>query len=515
MSAEQPIELLTTAEMGRADHLTVEAGTPGAILMDRAGSAVAVHCADLIGDARAGAAVLVLCGPGNNGGDGFVAARRLKASGIAVRVGLLGRREDLSFDAAEAARGWAGPVETAAGLSLDRVTLIVDALFGAGLSRALDGEAAGLVERVNASGLPVVAIDVPSGIDGNTGAAAGPAIRAGSTVTFFRRKPGHLLIPGRLHCGACVLADIGIDGDVLDTIRPKTFANDPALWRAAYPWAAVAGHKYTRGHALAVSGGPTTSGAARMSARAALRIGAGLVTLASPSEGLAVCGAHLTAVMLRSSDGPDGLSALLADARKNAVVLGPGLGVGAATRALVERALARDLASRETRAVVLDADALASFAGDSAALAALVAAAPGPVVVTPHEGEFKRLFEGAGLDGPRLDRARRGADRLGAMMVLKGPDTVVAEPGGRASIAGADAPWLATAGSGDVLAGFVCGLLAQGMPAFEAASAAVWLHARTAARFGPGLIAEDLPDLLPGTLAEIRALRGGPAASRP
>jgi NAD(P)H-hydrate epimerase len=505
---DESIELLSTHQMAEADRLTIEAGTAGAILMDRAGSAVADQCRAMLPDHLA-VCVLVLCGPGNNGGDGFVAARRLRACGHTVRLALLGERQSLAGDAAEAARGWLLPVEAAASASFEGVGLIVDALFGAGLSRPLSGEAAALVERVNSAGIPVLAVDIPSGIDGNTGVGAGPAIWADRTVTFFRFKPGHLLLPGRAHCGTAVLADIGIDPEVLDSIAPRTFANCPALWASAYPWPRREGHKYMRGHALVLSGGPTTTGAARLSARAALRTGAGLVTLASPSGALAVNGAHLTAVMLKPCDSAADLAGILADRRKNAVVLGPGLGIGATTCALVEQALAPQGDPGAGRATVLDADALMSFAGAAAKLRTLIEAAPGPVVVTPHDGEFARLFEGeAMIEGSRLDRARAGAARLGAIMLLKGADTVIAEPDGRASIAGLDAPWLATAGSGDVLAGLIGGLLAQGMPAFEAASAAVHLHAAAARHIGYGLIAEDLPEALPAVLTALHGSLG-------
>ncbi len=350
---------------------------------------------------------------------------------------------------------------------------------------------------------------MPSGIDGNTGLVAGPAVRATETVTFFRRKPGHLLLPGKSYCGPVTLADIGIDPAVLPTIGVKTFANDPPLWRHCFPFPAATGHKYARGHALVVSGSAITTGAARMSARAALRVGAGLVTLASPTDALNVNAAHLTAVMLKPCDDAEALASLLSDARKNVVVLGPGLGPGAHARDLVGAALRPDPAAAEPRRVVLDADALTSFAGEADALAALIGGARGAVIVTPHDGEFRRLFEGDEPVGSRLDRARAGAARLGAVVLLKGPDTVVASPDGRAAIAHAEAPYLATAGSGDVLSGLIGGLAAQGMPAFEAASAAVYLHAAAARAFGPGLIAEDLPEQLPRVLAALQSATGG------
>lgn len=501
--SEEPIELLTTAQMGEADRLTIAAGTSGLVLMDRAGAAVA-DVAERLWRAAGHGRVLVLCGPGNNGGDGFVAARRLRARGVPVRLAMLGAPEGLQGDAAEAARGWPEPPEDAIRASFHGASVVVDALFGAGLRRPLGGAAAALVERLNRADVAVLAVDVPSGLDGSTGEAHGPAVQARETVTFFRRRPGHLLLPGRTLCGAVTLAEIGIDPAVMATIRPATFANDPALWRAAFPWPTTAGHKYARGHAVVLSGGSTTSGAARMAARAALRIGAGLVTLAAPTEALAVNAAHLTAVMLKPCEDAEGLAALLDDARLNVVAMGPGLGTGERTRALAHAALRSRSADRPPRALVLDADALTSFAGAPDELAAAIGAGPGAVVITPHDGEFQRLFGQEATAGSRLERARRGAARLGAVVLLKGADTVVAAPDGRASIAHAEAPFLATAGSGDVLAGLVTGLLSQGMPAFEAASAAVFCHAAAARHFGPGLIAEDLPDVIPAVLAGFR-----------
>ena len=501
--------------MTQADAIAVEAGVPSRDLMERAGRAVADNCPKLRGgrDTR----VVVLCGPGNNGGDGFVAARLLQEEGWTVEVALLGDRSMLKGDAALAAAGWTGPVKAPPDVSLTTPDLIVDALFGAGLSRLIEGEARALIERINAAGKPVVAVDVPSGVDGRSGMVRGCAVSADVTVTFFRGKPGHWLYPGATKCGRVVLCDIGIPESVLDVIRPLTLCNDADAWRARYPWPTPDGHKYTRGHAVVLSGAASHTGAARLSARAALRVGAGLVTLASPPDAMAVNAAHLTAVMIRESDGPEGLAAILSDARKNAVVLGPGLGVGPATRALVEAALSVVPArpGEKARAAVLDADALTSFEGDAAGLGGLIARAHGPVVITPHDGEFARLFEGrpAVSDAEsKLDRARAAATFLGCCVLLKGPDTVVAEPEGRASIAGGGSPWLATAGSGDVLSGFVGGLLAQGMPTFEAASAAVWLHAETARRFGPGLIAEDLPDSLPAVLRDLHARSQADAA---
>ena len=505
------IEVLTTAQMAEADRLAAAAGTPGAVLMDRAGRAVAAAAERMLAG-QGGRRVLVLCGPGNNGGDGYVAGAELERRGFAVELASLLPVARLRGDAAGAAAAWSGPVADVASVDPAAFDLVVDALFGAGLTRPLEGEAAALVERVAAARRPVLAVDLPSGLSGDSGAVlggpSGVAVQATETVTFCRLKPGHLLMPGRERCGPVTLADIGIPPACLREIGPTLFHNLPELWEGHYPKPTAAGHKYTRGHLLVVSGPMPTLGAARLSARGGLRVGAGLVTVASPADALAIHAAQLTSIMLRPFQDPDGLGAILSDARLNAVVMGPGLGHHADTPALVAAALKP---GDKVRAAVLDADALTLFAGRADDLAALVRAARGPVVATPHDGEFAKLFDGLDdvlLAPTKVERARAGARRLGAVLVLKGPDTVVAAPDGRAAIAGEDAPWLATAGSGDVLAGLVGGLLAQGMPAFEAASAAVWLHAAAANHVGPGLISEDLPDALPPVLRALFA-RGG------
>ena len=497
------IELLTPAEMGRADRLTIEAGTAGIVLMEAAGRAVA----DAVGHRFAvGARVLVLCGPGNNGGDGFVAARILAERGYVVRLALLGERERLAGDARVAAERWRGRVEpaTAAGLgpALREARVVIDALYGAGLTRPLDGEARAIVEAVDAARRPVIAVDLPSGIDGATGRVMGAAIRAEISVTFFRMKPGHVLLPGRLHAGKVLVADIGIRPWVLNSIGVKLHRDLPALWETHLRAPGLADHKYSRGHAVVVSGPMSRTGAARLAAEAALRVGAGLVTLASPPDALVVNACHLTAVMLRRMEGAAGLADLLADARLNAVVLGPALGVGEGTAGLVAAALA------SAAAVVLDADALTTLAVDPAAGFAAIAARGAPVVLTPHEGEFARLFpdldgRGGGAELPKTERARAAAARSGAVVILKGADTVIAAPDGRAAIADNAPADLATAGSGDVLAGLVGGLLARGLPGFEAACAAVWLHGECGRLAGPGLIAEDLAGRLAPVLADL------------
>lgn len=491
------LELLTAEEMARADRLTIEGGVPGAALMESAGRGVADQVSARFPDA---ATVVVLCGPGNNGGDGFVAARHLMERGYRVRLGFDGDPAKLPPDAAAMAtrfRGAIGPLGTNL---LSGAEIIVDGLFGAGLARPIEGKLAQLIDAANLSGLPIIAIDVPSGIDGTTGAIRGTAMRACATVTFFRLKPGHLLMPGRLHCGAVHLVDIGIPASVLETVKPTIFANEPALWLPVFPWPTEEGHKYLRGDAVAASGPLSSTGAARMAARGALRAGAGLVTVASPRDALQVNASQLTAIMVREADGPQGIAALLSDTRKNAFLIGPGHGVGEETKAMVLTAL------EAGPSVVLDADALTSFADDKETLFKAIKARQAPVVMTPHEGEFVRLF-GDVPGASKVDRTRTAASCAGATVVLKGADTVIASPDGQAAIDANGTPWLATAGSGDVLGGIVLGLLAQGMTGFLGASAGVWMHGEAARIFGPGLIAEDLPEALPRVLRDLECRR--------
>ncbi|MGQ7791950.1 NAD(P)H-hydrate dehydratase [Faunimonas sp. B44] len=487
------IELLTPEEMNAADRLAAAALGGSYPLMQSAGRAVAERALELVGADAAG--ILVLAGPGNNGGDGFVAAELLRRSGCRVRLALLGPADRLSGDAARAATDYGGATETLTATTDLSGDLIVDALFGAGLARPLDGVAAETVERVNASGAKVLAVDLPSGIHGATGAICGTAVRADATVTFFRLKPGHLLLPGRLHCGATSVRQIGIDPSVLAEVRPTLFHDVPALWRGRLPVPRADAHKYRRGHCVVVSGGASHTGAARLAARGALRAGAGLVTVASPPDALLVNAAQLTAIMVRPVADAAALGDLLGDRRLNAVAIGPGAGVSEATAESVLACL------RSEAAVTLDADAITAFADRPGELFEAIGRRPGPVVMTPHDGEFARLFPDLTQAPGKAEKTRQAAARAGATIILKGPDTVVASPDGRAAITDNGPPWLATAGSGDVLTGIAAGLLAQGMDAFEAAAAAVWMHGEAARLFGPGLIAEDLPERLPAVLA--------------
>lgn len=515
MIIPRPQTLLTPEQMNQADKDAARSGIDSYGLMEKAGRAVAATALARFPQARR---MVVLCGPGNNGGDGYVAARALAESGVAVDVYRLGDPEALRGDAARAQTAWAGVAQDLEAYHPQPGDLVIDALFGAGLSRAVPAEVASIIDRITQAAVPVLAVDLPSGVDGRTGQILGAAFKAACTVTFMARKPGHLLLPGRALCGPVEVHDIGIPWRIVSSAAggsngssmPWLAENTPALWCDHLPVANFGQHKFTRGHLVVFSGTATATGAARLSAQAGLRAGAGLVTIAAPTEALAANAAHLTAVMLRAVDTSADLRRWLDDARLRTFVLGPGFGLGpdegGSDQGEGPGAKARSfVTSLAGRNLVLDADGITAFRHAPQKLFDLFRAKDqtpardtnyGQLVLTPHEGEFARLFPDIAddSDAGKVEKTRAAAERSGAVIVYKGADTVVAEPDGRAVINTNAPPWLATAGSGDTLAGIIGALLAQGVPAFEAAAAGVYLHGEAAERVGPGMTAEDLAD---------------------
>lgn len=545
-------ELLTAAQMRAIEQAAIDRGAvTGLELMERAGRGVVEAIFEAWPELeKAPHRAVVLCGPGNNGGDGFVIARLLKAWGWEVDVFLYGDPEKLPPDARANYQRWEamGPVEDLLSGSSEQVDpasksgdilladIVIDALFGTGLTRSLPNlplvreimsvtSGNNVVSRRVENAPKVIAVDVPSGLCADSGQhlRTSPGMRdrdcfADLTVTFQWAKRGHFLASGPQACKKLAIVDIGLEG----SLRPRLGASPPPGGavgggpavppgeRVVEVGAPVPGylskdttsHKYGYGHALILSGPMGRSGAARLAARGALRVGAGLVTVGAPGSAMMECATQLTAIMLRKCDGAEGLSGVLEDPRLNALCLGPGLGVGEGTRALTAAALAAE------RATLLDADALTSFAETPQALFDLLHP---NTVLTPHGGEFARLFPdiaetlaAPATKGPaysKVDATREAATRAGCTVLFKGPDTVVASPDGRCAINAAvydrAAPWLATAGSGDVLAGIITGLLARGLSAQDAAEIGAWLHVEAARAFGPGLIAEDLPEMLP------------------
>lgn len=521
--------VLTTRQMRDAEARAIEHGVTGWQMMQRAGSAVV----ERIAQAYPKSETLVLCGPGNNGGDGFVIAEGLRKLGWHVTAAAM--NDAMQGDAATARKHYEGKVVPLTDAAFSKETLIVDALFGTGLDRLVEGEAADLIGRINAHGCPVVAVDIPSGIHGDSGEIMGIALIAEYTVTFAAKKPGHLLVPGKMYAGKVSVADIGIGSVIPREAKPGEgskilcsiqdneilFENHPDFWRENIPWPDTASHKYTRGKALVVGGGIASTGAARLAAMAALRSGAGYVSVVCDRESLPVYASHLTSVVTEVADDAAAFSKAIADARVKAVLVGPGNGVNQKTKTCVSLTLAKKLPT------VLDADALSVFAGEAMALKEMIHA---PTILTPHEGEFERLFSspmrgrtkvevGVPTDSEQADnppipafplkregktiRAQEAARFMNAVVVLKGNDTVIAAPDGRIAINSNGSPFLATAGSGDVLAGIITGLLAQGMEMFDAACAGVWIQGNISESLGPGLIAEDL---LTGIVKSLRDL---------
>ena len=493
-----PVELLTPEEMGNADHLAATLNREDSFkLMERAGQAIA----DIVlNDYRQCRTIAVLCGPGNNGGDGYMAAHILKSHGFEPTIFALGTPRAGS-DAEKAAALWG-----AKHLAFDNFSspqdfdVVIDALYGAGLDRPLEQSLQEKLKRLNESGIPVIAVDLPSGVFGQNGAIKGEAVKASTTVTFFRLKPGHVCYPGRLQCGEIRLADIGIPEKVLETIKPTRFINFPSLWLKNWPELDYDTHKYRRGHAVVFSGHQSSTGAARLAAHAAARSGAGLVTIVSPEDALLVHEMHLTSIMLKEMGSDAEILDFLENRKVRSVILGPAFGSLERALSIIKVVLLKS----KIFTLVLDADALTAMAGKGEEIFALIKQSPVNVILTPHEGEFQRVFPSVAHmeDLSRIEKAAKAATVSGSVVVYKGADTIIASPDGRLAVNVNGTPFLATAGAGDVLSGIIGGLSAQKMLPFEAACAGAFLHARCAEHFGHGMIAEDIVSAIPLVLSE-------------
>lgn len=473
--------LVTPAAMAGIDKAAIDSGLDGFALMQAAGAHVA---AVLLSQFPEVLRAVVLCGPGNNGGDGHVAAAVLMRSG--VDVARFGQEPRRGGDAARAFDACPGSIQPLDAWQPDPGDVIIDALFGAGLDRPVGADVAAVIERAGAACTPVIAVDLPSGLSGRTGEPTGACFSARHTVTFAALKPGHLLMPGRELCGRMHLCDIGIPARLIRS-DDRIWRNHHGLYRQALPTTSATQHKYERGHLGVFSGPLISGGAARLSAMAGLKSGTGLVTLATPPSAILLQATHLTAIMQRPIKDEADLVDWLGDKRLSGFVIGPGFGDLGKARAFMR------LLADTGQPVVLDADGLTAFASDQNELQRLFKG-KARLVVTPHEGEFRRLFPKLADDKTlsKIDRARLAANELNAFVVYKGADTVIAAPDGRCAVNTDAPPWLATAGSGDVLGGLIGGLLAQGMAPFEAACAGVALHGEAGMRAGANMTAEDL-----------------------
>lgn len=474
--------LLTTHTMQQAEKYADSHGTSYMVMMENAGKAIF----DCVINNYKKQPVLILCGPGNNGGDGFVVARLLKQAGWSVKiVGDIVAKTPDSKDMLDRCGCDILPISPDV---LNDKPLIIDALFGAGLMRPIDGNNGYIIQEINNLQLDVVAVDIPSGVDGNTGEILGIATKAKHTVTFLRKKPGHLLLPAKARCGKVIIANINIPPECLEKIKPIIFENFPSLWQVPAPSADE--HKYNRGHTCVIAG--EMSGAPRIAARSARRVGSGLVTLAGPQDIYQVLATEEAGALLQHLDTKKDFTNLLANEKITTWLIGPGYGVHEETVTTICNIL------KTNKPSVLDADAITSFEKNPEKL---FSAINGEVVLTPHSGEFKRLFPKLNKD--KLTNVQEAAQLSGATIVLKGSDTIIVAPDGRTIINSNASAYLATAGSGDALAGIIAGLLAQGLNGFDAAACGVYLHAETANMFGEGLIAEDIPETLPKVLHKL------------
>jgi len=486
------LELMTAEQMKKADLKAIADGIPAIELIDTAARGLA----KIIEDNFPPAPILFLNGPGNNGADGFIAADYLKKAGWDVRCACTVKRAELKNDAKVSVERWQGDIEPLnSNLGLKNAAIVVDCIYGTGYSGVLPPEIVTLFDKIRMRKLQVVAADVPSGMNATTGITSPGALKPDVTVAFCRKKIAHVIMPSKEFCGKVRVADVQIPDATIAASGGTVFENDPALWLKDFPIPGPNTHKFERGHVV-VYGGSEKTGAARLGAAAAQRAGAGLVSIATRPDAKQIYEMFRASIMTDSWTTAEEFRALLRDERKNAVLIGPGAGADDALRDAVRATLDFN------KAAVLDADVFTAFKDNAKEL--FTRLSPDRHVLTPHEGEFERLF--GTLDGNKLERAVKAAKLSNAVIVLKGSDTIIAAPDGTAVINTNAPSTLATAGSGDVLAGLITGLMAQGMKPFMAAAAGVWLHSETARNLGLGMASEDIITYTPQTLNRLFGL---------
>lgn len=479
------MKIFTAANVKEADEMSEKLGTPAIVLMNNAGRKVAELTEKIIKQKKCGDAIYVICGAGNNGGDGLVAAKYLKNKGYDIRVGLVGdfrKITPLTQNALESAVSAGIEAETFDKEYLLQSDVVIDAIFGVGLKRDIEGEIADVIKEINNSKSLKIAVDIPSGVCADTGSIKSVAVNADATVTFQNPKLGNLLLPGKENCGELFIEDIGIPEEVVDLIESIYLLNTPELWQHLLPKPKLSDHKYTKGHVVVIGGDIESTGAAKLASEAALRTGSGLVTIACDAESLPIYATSLKSVMAKKVKDPELLEKFISERKVNTVIIGPGSGNDLYSALRVTTCLDAGLRC------IIDADVFTNFKNKPQDLVKALKKNKN-CVLTPHEGEFKRVFK---LEGNKVERASQAAKSCDNVVVLKGNDTVIAAPDGRIVINNNAPTYLATAGSGDVLSGIIGGLLAQGMPLFEAACAGVYLHSETANKLGKGMIAEDI-----------------------
>jgi len=476
------------------DKRTIKKFIPGYKLMENAGGVIFKIIKKKFKKKKK---IKILCGPGNNGGDGFVVAKLLEENGFQdVELFCLVTKNKLKGDAKIAANNFNKNLKSFNDFKISSNDLIIDGIFGSGLKRNISGNLKKIIEKINLKKPYCISIDTPSGINGDTGEIQGTALKSNDTITFTTKKPGHLLSPGSEYCGNVIVGDIGINLEKL-SFKPRIFENHPDNWRSKFPWPNQKSHKYTRGFSLIICGEKMT-GASRLAARAAARIGCGLLCLGVPRKSFNIYSTENPIALIEIVDDKKDLNNLLKDKRINTILIGPGFGISKKKLELILKVV-----KEKKRLIVLDADALKNN------FKKILLKNKTKIVITPHEGEFLQVLKDLNIKNKKnkFSIVIEFIKKTKINLILKGNKTLICSQDGKISINTNTSPFLATGGSGDVLAGMITGLISQGMDIFNACCASVWIHGEIGRMKGPGLIAEDLPEMIPKVLKKLKNYR--------